>query len=166
MSDKGISTDPERISAVKDRPVPHDLKSLRQFLGFKGYYRKFVKNYAPIIQPLNLLLQGHDCNKKSKRKSKNSKTASLWVWGDAQQAAFDSIKAKLISPPVLAYADYALPFIVHTDASALGLGAVLYQKQNGLERVIAYTSHNLRPAEKNYPAHKLDFFGFKVVCYR
>ena len=75
MSDKGISTNPKKISTIKDWPVPQDLKSLRQFPGFTGYYRKFVKNYARILPPLNLLLQDHGCNKKSRRKSKMSKSA-------------------------------------------------------------------------------------------
>ena len=61
-----------------------------------------------------------------------------WQWGPAQQTAFDTIKEKLSSPPVLSYADFAKPFVVHTDASLNGLGAVLYQEQNGMERVIAY----------------------------
>ena len=142
------------------------LKSLRQFLGLTGYYHKFVENYACIIQPLNLLVQGHGCNKKSNRNSTNSKSASPWVWGNAQEVAFDSIKAKLIFPPVLAYADYVLPFIVHTDTSALGLGAVLYQKQDGLERVVAYASHNLTPAKKKLSSSQARVFGFKVVCFR
>ena len=67
----------------------------------------------------------------------------------------------LTNPPVLAYADYRLPFTLHTDASANGLGAVLYQKQDGIGRVVAYASRSLKPAEKNYPAHKLEFLALK-----
>ena len=72
--------------------------------------------------------------------------------------AFDTLKEKLSSPPVLAYADFKEPFIVLTDASLEGLGAILYQEQEGKERVIAYASRGLRNSEKNYPAHKLEFF--------
>ncbi|KAL5011209.1 hypothetical protein ScPMuIL_011709, partial [Solemya velum] len=68
---------------------------------------------------------------------------------------------KLTSPPILAYADFQKPFIVTTDASTEGLGAVLYQVQDGQERVIAYASRGLRPSEKNYPAHKLEFLCLK-----
>ena len=65
------------------------------------------------------------------------------------------LKLKLSTPPVLAYADFSKPFVIHTDASREGLGAVLYQEQNGIERVIAYDS------ERNYPAHKLEFLCLK-----
>ena len=78
-----------------------------------------------------------------------------------QQTAFDTIKEKLSSPPVLSYADFAKPFVVHTDASLDGLGAVLYQEQNGMERVIVYASRGLRNSEKLYPAHKLEFLCLK-----
>ena len=62
---------------------------------------------------------------------------------------------------MLAYANCRLPFSVHTDASLSGLGEVLYQKQDGKERVFAYASHSLKPSEKNYPAHKLEFLALK-----
>ena len=65
------------------------------------------------------------------------------------------------TPPVLAYADFTKPFIVHTDASGEGLGAVLYQEQNGVERVIAYASRGLRRSDRNYPALKLEFLCLK-----
>ncbi|MEW8338813.1 MAG: ribonuclease H family protein, partial [Candidatus Thiodiazotropha taylori] len=74
--------------------------------------------------------------------------------------AFDTLKEKL-SSPILAYADFTRPFILHTDASTEGLGAVLYQVQDGLERVIAYASRGLRNSERNYPAHKLEFLCLK-----
>ena len=67
--------------------------------------------------------------------------------------------------PVLAFADYTKPYVLHTDASGDGLGAFLYQKQDGLERVIAYASRGLSNAERNYPAHKLGFLALKwTVC--
>ena len=67
----------------------------------------------------------------------------------------------MICPSILAYADYRLPFKLHTDASCTGLGAVLYQRQNNEDRVVAYTSRNSKPSEKNYPAHKLEFLALK-----
>ena len=71
------------------------------------------------------------------------------------------LKFKLSTPPVLAYADFSKPFVIHTDASREGLGAVLYQEHNGIERVIAYASRGLRNSERNYPAHKLEFLCLK-----
>ena len=85
----------------------------------------------------------------------------MFEWTDSHQKAFENLKEKLASPPVLAYADYQLPFKLHTDASNTGLGAVLYQNQGGLDRVIAYASRSLKTAEKNYPAHKLEFLALK-----
>ena len=73
----------------------------------------------------------------------------------------DRVIEKLTSPPILAYADYTLPFILHTDASNEGLGAVLYQKQGGIDGVIAYASRSLRGAERLYPAHKREFLALK-----
>ena len=141
VSEDGIRTDPDKTEALKTWPVPHNIKTLRSFLGFAGYYRRFVKNYAKIIKPLNDLLVGHPTNKKGKKSKRNKEP---WEWGPAQQSAFDIIIDKLTSPPVLAYADFTKPFIVTTDASSDGLGAVLYQEQDGHERVIAYASRGLR----------------------
>lgn len=157
VSEKGIQTDPEKLSALKTWPEPVNVKTLRSFLGFTGYYRRFIKDYAKVIKPLNDLLVGH-CTHKN---VKGPKKKIPWVWGGCQQKAFDTIVGLLSSPPVLAYADFTKPFIVNTDASIEGLGAVLYQNQGGHERVIAYASRGLRPSERNYPAHKLEFLCLK-----
>ena len=138
------------------------MKDLRSFLGFTGYYRRFVKDYAKIAKPLNDLLVGHHAGVSVQGKKKKKKRSSIpWIWGPAQQSAFDTLKEKLSSPPVLAYADFSKPFILHTDASIEGLGAVLYQEHDGLEKVVAYGSRGLRKAERNYPAHKLEFLCLK-----
>ena len=65
--------------------------------------------------------------------------------------------------PVLAYADYSKPFKLHTDASCTGLGAVPYQNQEGMNRVLAYASRSLKPSERNYPAHKLEFLALNSI---
>ena len=158
VSENGIETDPEKTEAIKTWPLPTTVKDVRAFLGFTGYYRRFIKNYATIARPLNDLLVGHCTNVKGK-KSKIKKTP--FVWTEKQQQAFDTLKEKLIHPPVLAYADYSLPFKVHTDASSSGLGAVLYQHQDEHDRVVAYASRSLKASEKNYPAHKLEFLALK-----
>ena len=84
-----------------------------------------------------------------------------FIWGDEQQRSFDTIIDKLIRPPVFGYADYRLPFSLHTDTSGTGFGTALYQRQDGANRVFAYASRSLKPAEKNYPAHKLEFLALK-----
>ena len=160
ISEEGISTDPAKTKAVSEWKTPTNIKELRSFLGFAGYYRRFVKNYSSIVKPLNSLLEGH-CTVKKFKKNKKKKLPVLWTWGAEQQQAFEVIKQKLTQAPVLGIADYSLPFTVHTDASCTGLGAVLVQDQDGHERVIAYASRGLRPAERNYPVHKLEFLALK-----
>ncbi|MCG8078888.1 MAG: DDE-type integrase/transposase/recombinase, partial [Candidatus Thiodiazotropha taylori] len=161
VTENGVETDPDKIKALVEWPVPHNVKTLRSFLGFAGYYRRFIRDYAKIAKPLNDLLIGHPTNKQTLNKKKKKKKSTPWQWGEMQQKSFDTLKSKLSSPPVLAYADFKKPFIVHTDASTEGLGAVLYQEQAGTERVIAYASRGLRHSERNYPAHKLEFLCLK-----
>ena len=158
VSEEGIQTDPEKTAAIENWPVPKSIKDVRSFLGFTGYYRRFIKDYASIARPLNDLLVGHGTSAKAK---KSKATKSAFIWTDRQQQAFITLKAKLCNPPVLAYADYHLPFKLHTDASTTGLGAVLYQHQNGQDRVVSYASRSLKPSERNYPAHKLEFLALK-----
>ena len=109
-------------------------KDVRRFLGFTGYYRKFIQGFAAIARPLNDLLVCHVTNPKAKKKP--SKKRVPFEWGPEQQASFEAIIDKLTNPPVLAYANYSLPFKVHTDASTNGLGAVLYQIQEDVDRVV------------------------------
>ena len=163
VSSKGIATDPEKTAAIKNWQPPSNVKELRSFLGFAGYYRRFVKDFSSLAAPLNALLEGHSTHKASKRKKSKKKSSkpAEWIWGHEQQEAFRVLKEKLTNPPILAFADYSLPFILHTDASGQGLGAVLYQLQDGVERVIAYASRGLRPSERKYPAHKLEFLALK-----
>ena len=104
------------------------------------------------------MLIGHATKK---TKSKLSKNKVLFKWEQSQQNAFDKLVEALTHPPILAYANYQLPFIVHTDASGSGLGAVLYQRQGGTDRVIAYASRSLKLSERHYPAHKLEFLPLK-----
>ena len=159
VSEKGIHTDPTKIEAVKTWPVPKNVKDVRRFLGFTGYYRKFIQGFAAIARPLNDLLVGIATNSKARKKPAKKKMS--FEWGPEQQNSFDIIIDKLTNPPVLAYANYSIPFKVHTDASTSGLGAVLYQTQEGVDRVIAYASRSLKPSERNYPAHKLEFLALK-----
>ena len=97
VSDAGIHTDPDKIAVLKEWTPPTNVKELRSFLGFAGYYRRFVCNYRSIVKPLNALLVGHPTNKKYKKKKKEQRP---WTWGPEQQQAFDTIIDKLTSPPV------------------------------------------------------------------
>ena len=152
VSKNGIATDPRKIKAIQDWPRPKTVTEVRSFTGFTNYYRRFIKGYAKIARPLHELTSGEN------GKKKHSKVQ----WTDRCQESFDSLKQICSESPVLAYADYSKPFVLHTDASTMGLGAVLYQKQeDGKERVIAYASRTLNKAERNYDAHKLEFLALK-----
>ena len=170
VSKDGVSTDPGKISSVKSWPTPSNARQLKSFLGFTGYYRRFVANYSAIARPLNQLTAGCDLTKRrflkgSKRKKKTlvrSATEPFGsLWTPACQAAFEELIEKLTTAPVLGFVDYSSPFLLHTDASLTGLGAALYQEQDGKMKVIAYASRGLSRSEQNYPAHKLEFLALK-----
>ncbi|KAG1946284.1 interleukin-1 receptor accessory protein-like 1-A [Pimephales promelas] len=167
VSEQGVETDPEKIAALKTWPVPQHLKELKAFLGFCGYYRKFIKGYSNIMKPLNDLTSGYPPLKKHPKSKEKSgqyyhpKEPFLNRWTPACQQAFEMIIDKLTTSPVLAFANPELPYILHTDASTTGLGAALYQEQEGQLRVIAYASRGLSRSESRYPAHKLEFLALK-----
>lgn len=154
VSQNGVATDPAKTAVVEQWEVPGTVHQLRSFLGFVGYYRRFVKDFAKIAAPLNRLLQG------SKAMSKNTPV----IWSNECEQAFQRLKHSLVSAPILAYADFGLPFRLYTDASLDGLGAVLSQVQDGNERVIAYASRSLHPTERNdqnYSSFKLELLALK-----
>uniref|UniRef100_A0A669DKA6 Gypsy retrotransposon integrase-like protein 1 n=1 Tax=Oreochromis niloticus TaxID=8128 RepID=A0A669DKA6_ORENI len=167
VSRDGVKTDPEKTEALKTWPRPQTLKELQSFLGFTGYYRRFVKDYSKIVKPLTSLTAGypprrkHCKNPPSDPKYLNPKEPFGDRWGPECQKSFQTIIEKLTTSPVLGYADAKLPYLVHTDASTTGLGAALYQVQNGTTQVIAYASRGLSRSEARYPAHKLEFLALK-----
>ncbi len=166
VSDKGVQTDPDKVTAVKTWPVPRNLKELRSFLGFVGYYRRFVKDFSKKVKPLNDLTSGYPPTRQGIKSTNNGRYRSPKDffgsrWTAACQKAFDQIIEELTTSPVLAFADPKLPYILHTDASTSGLGAALYQEQDGQVRVIAYASRGLSSSESKYPAHKLEFLALK-----
>ena len=163
VSEDGVATCPEKIKAVTQWPIPSTFKEVRQFLGFAGFYRKFIENYAAIAQPLHEIFQGN-CKKQGTKKKKVV-YPTKFEWLPKHQMSFDKLKSALTQAPVLAYADYSLPYSVSVDASGYSIGAVLYQTQQGKKRVIAYASRGLNGAEKRYPAHKREFLALKwAVC--
>uniref|UniRef100_A0A3Q2XXG7 Gypsy retrotransposon integrase-like protein 1 n=1 Tax=Hippocampus comes TaxID=109280 RepID=A0A3Q2XXG7_HIPCM len=170
---RGVHTDPDKISALKTWPRPSSFKELKCFLGFAGYYRRFVEGYSKITKPLNRLTAHYHPPKKRGKiyKREPSQLArhpiqSLAdIWTPECEAAFHSIIEKLTTAPILAFADPQLPYVLHTDACRDGLGAVLYQQQGGKLRAVAYASRGLSKSEQNYPTHKLEFLALKwAVC--
>ena len=152
VSKDGIATDPRKIEAIQKWPQPKTVTDVRSFTGFTNYYRKFIKGYAKIARPLHELTSGDNAKRKHQKVD----------WNIRCNESFEALKSICSDCPVLAYTDYTKPFVLHTDASNTGLGAVLYQKQeDGKERVIAYASRSLNRAERNYDAHKLKFLALK-----
>lgn len=158
ISREGIATDPDKIEVLRSWPLPKHSKELHSFLGFTSYYRKYVQRYSHIAEPLQDLLTW--CNAKCGQ-GKRRKIDIQQHWLSEHQQAFDQLIEKLTTAPVLGYADYKLPYILHTDASKHGLGCILYQIQDGSRKVISYASRRLSKTEKNYPAHKLEFLAMK-----
>ena len=167
--ERGVETDPKKIEVIRDWKTPKTETELRSFLGLASYYRKFIENFSKVAAPLNALLVGTD-SKKSKRKKVQKKVDSSEKltfeekWDDTCEKSFCSLKEKLTSPPTLAFPDFSKPFIVETDASCNGLGAVLSQQQEPGQVVIAYASRSLKPSEKNmnnYSSTKLELLALK-----
>ena len=133
VSEKGVSTDPDKINAVTEWPQPTTVTEVRSFLGFVSYYRRFIPNYSKVARPLNRLLQNLEGTPSQKKRFKV-------CWGPEQQEAFETLQRLCTESPILAYADFKAPFVLHTDAIGDGLGAVLYQVQERQKRIIAYAS--------------------------
>lgn len=130
ISSQGIKVDGEKIQALECWPAPKNVKDLRQVLGLMSYYRRFVPGFAQLARPLHALVG----------KGGKGKIVEPLNWTTECQTAFDKLKQCLMSPPVLAYPDFNHSFVLTTDGSLHGLGAVLRQRQEGAERVIAYAS--------------------------
>ncbi|KAL7868535.1 hypothetical protein SRHO_G00099190 [Serrasalmus rhombeus] len=160
ISNKGVSTDPAKIEVVAQWQRPCTVLELRSFLGFASYYRRFVEGFAQLAGPLHKLVAAIVGTKTKK----GSGQALGMAWTTQCEQSFEALKARLVSAPVLAYADFSLPFILEIDASYSGLGAVLSQEHKGTVRPVAYASQGLRPPERNmvnYSSMKLEFLALK-----
>lgn len=171
VSEDGVKTDPDKIAALTSWPRPNNISELKSFLGFTGYYRRFVRDYSKIAKPLNDLTAGyvpakkkkHDNTSKSQRSFSNADLRKPFdqKWTPSCEEAFKTLIERLTTAPVLGFADSKKPYILHTDASSHGLGATLYQEQDGQMKVIAYASRGLSNCERRYPTHKLEFLSLK-----
>ena len=172
ISSEGYRPDPEDTVALeKFRTPPKTVGEVRSLLGFLGYYRCYVRDFSKMVKPLYDLLSGGEVvpgtkvgkGKKGGKKGQNYESKETVSWTDAHQKIVDKIIDVLKSPEVIAFPDFDLPFFINCDASNQGLGAVLYQNQDGRDRVICYASRTLSNAEKNYHFHsgKLEFLALK-----
>ena len=136
----GLHPNPKQIAAVQDFPRPQTIHQPRQYLGLTSYYRRFIGRFAKIAAPLYHL----------------TKKEVKWEWSKECQLAFETLKQRLIQAPVLVYPDFEQKFILETDASLRGLGAVLSQMKEGLLHPVSYASRSLSSPEKNYSISKLE----------
>lgn len=146
MSGDGVHVDPNKISAIVESKLPRNVTEVRSFLGLAGYYRRFLNGFSMIATPMTRLLQ------------KDVK----FEWTEKCQQSFERLKTLLTEAPVLVQPGSGKQFVIFNDASLNGLGCVLMQEG----KVIAYASRQLKPHERNYPAHDLELaavvFALKI----
>ncbi|KAI7790434.1 hypothetical protein IRJ41_006419, partial [Triplophysa rosa] len=165
----GIAANPTKVEAVAQWKQPHDLKSLWSFLGFCGYYRRFVKDYSSVVRPLTKLTKGFPPTNRGKAKVITADSQGYFKesepfgdrWTPECTEAFREIIDRLTHAPVLAFADPSQPYILHVDASMNGLGAVLNQAHSDGLRPVAYASRKLSETEQRYTIHQLEFLALK-----
>lgn len=155
VSNLGIGTAEGTIEAVRKFPQSRNVKELQRFLGLCAYYRRFVKNFSIIASPLYGLM----------------KKDVKYVWTKECDDAFDELKERLTTAPVLRHPDYTKPFILQTDASIAGIGGILAQlDDDGKEHPVVFVSRSLTPAETNYTITELECLAIvwcvrKLHCY-
>lgn len=141
--------DPTKVKAVSDWPTPGNRKSLQSFIGFANFYRRFIRNFGQVAAPLTAL----------------TSTKKPFCWSLAAQAAFDELKRRFSSAPILITPDPSRQFIVEVDASEVGVGAVLSQR-SPLDNKIhpcAYFSHRLSPTERNYDIGNRELLAVRLA---
>lgn len=154
ISKEGISPIKHRLDCIINWPLPKNITEIKRFLGFIGFYRKFIADFAKLAGPL------HDaCN------------SDKFEWGDDNEKSFNELKAAFVSAKVLIHPDMTKPFILETDASMSAIGAVLKQKDDcDAERPVAFYSSKLGKSQKKYPIYELELMAMvsslrKFRCY-
>lgn len=150
ISTQGIYMDSSKVASLRSWPAPTNITELQSFLGFANYYRRFVLNYSKVAFALTSLLR------------KEVK----WDWTSQCQEAFDTLKEKFLSAPILRHFDPSLPSTIETDASDFSYGAVLSQRDSsGSLRPVAFFSKKMSSAEMNYPIYDKELLAI-VACFK
>ena len=134
----GIKMEKEKVNGVLSWPEPKNVKDVRKFLGLTNYYRRFIKDFAQVARPINMLMR------------KDVK----WQWGVEQQKAFDKLKRVFTTKPVLAVLDLDKEFRVEADVSNYATEGVLSMKcSDEMWRPVTFISKSLSDTERNYKIH-------------
>ena len=149
ISNEGVKPDPAKVEKIVNLPRPRNTKEVRALVGCASYYRRLIKDFGKIVEPL----------------TRKFKKDVRFTWNEEDEAAFTAIKQALTSDPVLLFPRYDLPFILAVDGSKQGLGACLSQIQNGREGPVAYASRQLKDTEKRWSVTEIEaaavIFGLK-----
>ncbi len=150
VSSGNVQMDPGKIQAVLNWPQSCSVKEVQRFLGFANFYRRFIRNFSAIAEPLTTLTK---------------KASSPFKWTERACHAFDRLKQLFTSAPILTLPDPELPFVVEVDASGVGVGAVLSQRARGDHKLhpCAYFSRRLSPAERNYDIGNRELLAVKLA---
>ena len=151
VSKDGIKMDPTKVEAIINWPTPTSVRDIQVFIGFANFYRRFIKNFSSIIEPLLYL----------------TRKTTIFNWNDSSQQAFDTLKSSFSSASILRYYDFSKQAIVEPDASDFAIGSVLSQfDNNGVLHPIAFHSRRFSPPEINYDIHDKELLAiidsFKV----
>ena len=139
-----ISMDPGKLNGIRDWPAPTTVKQVQGFLGFRNFYRRFIRNFSELAKPLNELL----------------KKEQKFEWTDECQQAFDTMKWKFTEEPVLGMPDHNKPFQIECDASKYASGAVLTQLDtNGDQHPCAFILKTFSPTERNYEIYNQELLA-------
>jgi hypothetical protein len=139
--------DPKKVDGVIKWPTPKTVKELQAFLGFANFYRRFIQDFSKLASPLHAL----------------TKKDAKWEWSDVQQLAFDAIKAKFTTYPILRYPDPSKPLKIEADSSGYATGGVLLMlEDDGKWYPCAYISSSLSDVEHNYDIHNKEMLA--IMC--
>ena len=143
VSGEGIKPDPQKVDKLRNYPVPTNVKQLRAFLGLGSYYRRFIPGFASVAAPLNALT-----------------TEAEWNWTDECQKVFEALRTAIVEGVVQDHPDFSKPFIVDTDASEIGMGAILSQVDDeGRERIVMVDSRKFNRAESKWHIREKEALG-------
>ena len=132
VSANGIRLDPKKIQAISYKPAPKKVTAVRSFIGTCGFFLNYVSNFSEICGPLYAL----------------TREGIKFKWQEKKQQAFENLKQAMFSAPIFQHPNFNFPFIIETDASDKGLGAILIQRLNNQTSIIQYVSRNLQPSER------------------